>query len=356
MARWIPPIPKAAMYRTETIRLGDALPLLFYCYDYVERSGWVNLKLSVAADAMQVPYPTIKHWWQTIEKVSGLFDHVIRRGRAGLRIHFAPDWLDWSMPTGWQYTDETGSESVPNTDTPNGHETGVFVIPNTGNGPENGIVIGRETGSESYPNNPRIGTHRLRSSTDDDMRDSASQEDAPNDQDQQSSSSVVSQSESEHTRTARRSEEANTNGRSESQPPSVPPVSPTPPDAYALLWAALGPDEREWIATVCTRPTPTHYEQRRLRERVERHGLPFVVAAIVACVTQGGKSLSYLDAMCNRCEASGKLPGPRAASNQKKRDASPMTEAELIASVRRRCASYDISAYHGGSSRGSYPA
>lgn len=178
MGRWIPPIPKGALYRRSAVQLGQALPLLYWCYDYVERDGWVPLNLADVSDALDVPYPTVKRWWQSLH-ASGILAEVTMCGRGGLRARFADDWLDWSLPPALLNGTKTGSEMIPNTtDSPQGEsetgsemipntqttqateeKTGSEMIPNSTTPPENGIRNGTKTGSESIPQNLHIGTH-----------------------------------------------------------------------------------------------------------------------------------------------------------------------------------------------------
>jgi len=146
MAKWQPPIPAGALYSKAARTLGPALPLLAYCYDLVQRDGWLDLNLKDAAGDMDEHYPTVKRWWQLITDGPFLAE-VQNHGRKGLRVRFKDVWIDWrilnartsSNPFDNQIGTETGSEMIPNVDE----------VPNRD---RNGIIIGTETGSEMIPN------------------------------------------------------------------------------------------------------------------------------------------------------------------------------------------------------------
>lgn len=110
---WHPPVPFGAFYSKEALQLGPALSLLGYCYDKVQKEsgGWFRLNLHTAAGDMEVPYPTVKRWWESLRKTTYIADYI-ERGRSGMDVLMSGDWLDW-----WR--DETRSKMIPN-----GRETG----------------------------------------------------------------------------------------------------------------------------------------------------------------------------------------------------------------------------------------
>jgi hypothetical protein len=93
MAKWQPPIPAGALYSKAARAIGPALPLLAYCYDLVQRDGWLDLDLTEAAGDMEEPYPTVKRWWKVV-KDGPFFCEAIDRGRRGWRVKFRPVWID----------------------------------------------------------------------------------------------------------------------------------------------------------------------------------------------------------------------------------------------------------------------
>jgi hypothetical protein len=62
---WHPPIPSGKLYSPDALTLGPALALLIWCYDGIQRDGTVEIRLDRAAEDMQVPYRTVRNWWQT---------------------------------------------------------------------------------------------------------------------------------------------------------------------------------------------------------------------------------------------------------------------------------------------------
>lgn len=145
MATWQPPIPSGALYSAPARALGAGVALLGYCYDLVQTDGWFTLNLHTAAATMDVPYPTMKFWWQAL-KASGILAEIQDRGRLGIRARFDDYWLDWRILSTRKPTPETGDkrainettdypESTPEAETGdireiNGRKAGQPVIPN----------------------------------------------------------------------------------------------------------------------------------------------------------------------------------------------------------------------------------
>lgn len=96
MTTWQPPIPAGALYSKSARALGPALALLAYCYDLVQRDGWVEIVLKDAAGDMEEPYQNVKRWWQVVRD-GGFFCETIDRGRHGWRVRFKDVWLDWRI-------------------------------------------------------------------------------------------------------------------------------------------------------------------------------------------------------------------------------------------------------------------
>jgi hypothetical protein len=365
MSRWIPPIPKAAMYRPAAIALGEALPLLFYCYDVVDRAGWVDLRLAEAADALDTPYPTIKRWWQRIH-ASGMFCEVHSRGRAGIRAHFAADWLDWSMPNGYQRPDDgTGSEVIPKGAAPtqngtetgsevisiepaptqNGSQSGSEVIPIVMDDAENGIRNGTETGSPPIPFFLHVGTHDSRSSS-----GGMCSWDSPAPPNQQPPPLAAHNPETNQPSTPTHGER-HANGTPPQPPPPVPPA-PSPPGpapaqsaAYTALWASLDEPSRAWLKQVAMTPS----ERQRLDRAIADYGDEWVRLGVVAAHDQGGRTLKYLERLLTGCRADGRPPGtPKGAASAKKVPP-PLgeTEEQFNARIRRELAEkYANHSYH----------
>lgn len=84
------------MYSRAAVKLGVALPLLGWCYDAVQRDGWVTLNLKDAAADMDVPYQTMKRWWSEL-RGGPFFAEVEDHGRNGYRMQFADAWIDWRI-------------------------------------------------------------------------------------------------------------------------------------------------------------------------------------------------------------------------------------------------------------------
>lgn len=91
---WHPPIPFGALYSKDAIKIGQAIALLGYCYDNVDRDGSVRLSLRQAATDMGVSYATIKRWWEALRSTEYIADYSDHR-RGGLIIQIADTWLDW---------------------------------------------------------------------------------------------------------------------------------------------------------------------------------------------------------------------------------------------------------------------
>src|SRR5581483_5424473 len=94
--KWIPPIPYGALYSKPARDLGHALALLGWCYDNVTTDGWLDLNLQEVAGDLDTPYRTIKLWWQALRS-SPFIATVIDRGRKGLKVRMADDWIDWRV-------------------------------------------------------------------------------------------------------------------------------------------------------------------------------------------------------------------------------------------------------------------
>lgn len=96
MAKWQPPIPAGAMYSKAARALGPALPLLAYCYDLVQRDGWLEISLRDATDDLDEPYQNIKRWWGML-KSGPFFSQIEDHGRNGWKVRFKNVWLDWRI-------------------------------------------------------------------------------------------------------------------------------------------------------------------------------------------------------------------------------------------------------------------
>lgn len=96
MATWQPPIPAGALYSKPARQLGPALALLAYCYDLVQRDGWLEIVLKDAAGDMDTDYRTMRRWWADVS-AGGFFREVIDRGRHGYKVRFKDGWLDWRI-------------------------------------------------------------------------------------------------------------------------------------------------------------------------------------------------------------------------------------------------------------------
>lgn len=94
--KWIPPIPYGALYSPPARKLGSALALLGWCYDNVTTNGWVEMNLQEIAGELDTPYRTIKLWWQAL-RTSEFIAEVQDRGRRGLNVRLADDWIDWRV-------------------------------------------------------------------------------------------------------------------------------------------------------------------------------------------------------------------------------------------------------------------
>jgi len=139
--KWQPPIPAGALYSPDALALGSGLALLAWCYDAIDRGGWVTINLHEIASELGVEYWTIKRWWSALRK-GPFFQTVEEHGRKGTRARLANDWIDWRL---------IGTEAVANM-RPNtiiGTETGAKSGPNT----DNRDVIGTETSAIMLPNN-----------------------------------------------------------------------------------------------------------------------------------------------------------------------------------------------------------
>lgn len=133
---WQPPIPAGALYSKAARDLGSALPLLAYCYDLVQRDGWLTLNLHDVAGDMEESYPTVKRWWQNVA-AGPFFAEIQPRGRKGVRVRFKDIWIDWRILSTRKRDEigpETGSEVIPYEETgdiraENGTKTGSEMIP-----------------------------------------------------------------------------------------------------------------------------------------------------------------------------------------------------------------------------------
>jgi hypothetical protein len=140
MSSWQPPIPAGALYSKPARQLGSAIALLAYCYDLVQRDGWLDLNLKTAALDMDEAYPTMKRWWLALAD-GPFFAEIQVHGRKGMRLHFNDIWLDWRILKArpvHAFGTETGSEMIPNDERNqvsgqkrdrNGTETGSEMIP-----------------------------------------------------------------------------------------------------------------------------------------------------------------------------------------------------------------------------------
>lgn len=111
MKKWQPPIPAGALCSPDAIAINTALPLLGWCYDQVQRDGWLDIDLHEVAGAIEVPYHTVKKWWADL-KNSSFITEVNKHGRNGMRVRLADDWLDWRS----RDTQHSVSNPVPNTE------------------------------------------------------------------------------------------------------------------------------------------------------------------------------------------------------------------------------------------------
>jgi hypothetical protein len=112
MATWQPPIPQGALYSKPARDLGPALALLGWCYDAVQRDGWLNLSIKEAAGAMDEPYHTVKKWWGRLRD-SEFFTEVVDHGRDGFKVRFADEWLDWRILSTRAVKERSRTDEVP---------------------------------------------------------------------------------------------------------------------------------------------------------------------------------------------------------------------------------------------------
>lgn len=139
--KWQPPIPAGAFCSPAAIEINTALPLLGWCYDQVGRDGWLVLNLHAVAGEIGVPYHTVKKWWAAL-RASAFIADVDERGRGGMRVRMADDWIDWRILS----TRETGPKTVPNS------KNGTGIVPNMAPNTEKRDKNGTKTGPDQAPN------------------------------------------------------------------------------------------------------------------------------------------------------------------------------------------------------------
>jgi hypothetical protein len=95
---WHPPIPAgiATNPAVQHMRFKTALQLLLYCYDDVQRSGWVNVNLKEAAGELGEPYETVRRWWRELRE-GPFFTELQDHGRKGWAARFSDEWVDWHV-------------------------------------------------------------------------------------------------------------------------------------------------------------------------------------------------------------------------------------------------------------------
>jgi hypothetical protein len=93
---WHPPIPSEAVYSDEVAQLGAGLRLLWYLYNSVERNGTVAFSINKASKALNVPYETMRHWWQALRPL-GIVAIEEDHGKKGYLLRFDDEWLDWHV-------------------------------------------------------------------------------------------------------------------------------------------------------------------------------------------------------------------------------------------------------------------
>jgi hypothetical protein len=114
MATWQPPIPSGALYSKPARDLGPALALLAYCYDLVQRDGWLDIVLKDAATDMEEPYQNMKRWWSLLRE-GPFFAEAIDRGKKGWRVRFKDVWIDWRILKARPVKDFSSTDEVPQT-------------------------------------------------------------------------------------------------------------------------------------------------------------------------------------------------------------------------------------------------
>jgi hypothetical protein len=144
--KWQPPIPAGALCSPDGIAINSALPLLGWCYDQVGRDGWLRINLHEVAGEIDVPYHTVRKWWNALE-ASSFIAEVDKRGRNGMSVRLADRWLDWRSRDA-----QSAPNPVPNTTNRNGNGTqmGPEQVPNTAIR----NLIGTETAPNPVPNVP----------------------------------------------------------------------------------------------------------------------------------------------------------------------------------------------------------
>jgi hypothetical protein len=143
--KWIPPIPYGTLYSKPALQLGHALPLLGWCYDNVTSDGWLELNLQEISGELDVPYRTLKQWWQSL-RTSAFVADIQDRGRKGLRVRIADEWLDWRILEA--RTIKNGAENRPITQT--------RAVETVSERSVNGTNIGQENALEQE-NEPEMG-------------------------------------------------------------------------------------------------------------------------------------------------------------------------------------------------------
>lgn len=115
MASWQPPIPAGALYSKPARAIGPAIALLAYCYDLVQRDGWLELSLKDAASDMEESYQNIKRWWWLL-KDGPFFAATEDHGRKGWKARFKDVWIDWRILNSRPSTDDQFSRSNEGTE------------------------------------------------------------------------------------------------------------------------------------------------------------------------------------------------------------------------------------------------
>lgn len=158
--KWIPPIPYGALYSKPARDLGHALALLGWCYDNVTTDGWLDMNLQEIAGELDTPYRTLKLWWRALRE-SPFIAAAQDRGRRGLRIRMADDWIDWRILEARII--KNGAENSPSTEK-NRPEMGQVSAPEI----QNGTEMGRKWDGNGAENSPSTfaykGTHDFQES------------------------------------------------------------------------------------------------------------------------------------------------------------------------------------------------
>ena len=339
MAPWQPPIPAGALYSPPALQLGAGLALLAYCYDSVERNGWLSINMRAAAEELNAPYSTLKDWWRLL-KEGPFFSERRDRGKAGWRVRFADDWLDWrSTALDPSRRDEGGSTVLEATSTaPSRRDEGGSTVLDHGEGAVKAASRLGE-GASTVLENLHVGTQESRSSTssddDDDMRLEAPR--IPTSRQSSSSNPPAARVET--------GDEAPEKPPQGTHAPLTERAAPQPPVPPGPLHPAIEQAFADWQG----RP-PNSVDRKVLLGLLGDYGASWLTAGIEAAVAQGGKNLNYLPAMLRQCRANGTQPGDpkttttgapngthhngRSVNRPSQRPLSPPPSGEQLAKIR----------------------